>query len=1040
MLRSIKQTCQPLPAIISGAFNAEIFTANLLQVVDDDRKGRQSTPYSDANLFFSSLTHPTSGMRQAVSRVARRLAGDASEGAITSLITGFGGGKTHTLIGMYHVATKGSEIAQAASPVIGDVSLPSPGSVPTAVLIGDIMDVTRSGPSHEKLPSTLWGEMARQIASSEIQADIAFQSDDVAAPGNSFLEKVIGDRPCLILVDEIAQYATRFEAAWPGRGASNVSAFLMTLFNYAKRTPGVSVVLTLAGQNDAFGGMLESLRKASGNEELDEEKARSIAGEADREVRSVVARDAASITPVTPAEIAAVLGRRLFSSIDGDAAAECADAYRVQRERQSIVSEVVKAERCRDLYPFHPTFIDLLTDKLSSVPTFQGTRGVLRTLALTVRAIWRGSADMPSIHACHVDLTDRAIVDELIGRTNQNNLQIALEKDVGGADAGRSIASVLDVKNPHPAGAPYHVLAWRTVFLHSLPGRGAGNRFGINDADAVVSCMMPQTETSAEISVSQITSALADIRDQAYYLRNEEGLCFADSQPSVNLILRQIEDGLPVDGIRSRLREIARKIVSNGIFTVVGDVTDADEVPDRGEPIVAIIDPYLNEILPDTVILETSRNKARIHQNVVHVLVPSCVRVPKGQEDYIDIQKGIEARHEAEASIRTRYAIGKLKEDHAEFGLTKAEVNKMLVDREKAVDIASLQKVASLYRTLFYPTADGVSSRLMSFSGQEGGRDAEKAILDALRANNEIVDEDNAKRMSAHLRSLVFSDDAMPTLQSIRDTFAKKRSWPLLQNDKALEIVIRENVASGHWAVFRFTSETLDRPDVFYDKSTPFPLAFEFTGSLKLIRYPEAVQKGWPKSSATSDEEIAKFVRKHIDQIKVGRVDEIAKAVAGQRGDVDEPTVQAVVLAMARKGDYRPDKGISPEAIGSENLIMTPAEYGRRHGATQRVLLEGTTVAGFLNSIGGIRRLPALFAKGGKSTVDRLYFIVAFKTDGRMTIDLENIAPATVATLDEYLETLETVGEIEPDGDAELIIEQPVDDCAVVAAIQSYRS
>ncbi len=1041
MLRSIKQTCTPLAEILSGGFNPEIFTANLQQVVDDHRKGKRTTPYSDAELFFGRLTHPTTGMSQAIGKVANRLSGDVGAGAVTSLVTGFGGGKTHTLIGMYHVATQGSAISHAAAGLIGDRTLPEPGAMACAVVIGDTMDVTRTGPSHEKLPVTIWGAIAKQIASPEVKSNVAFQSDDVAAPGDSFLESVIGERPCLILIDEIAQYATRFEAAWPGRGAGNVGAFLMTLFNYAKRTHGVSVVLTLAESKDAFGSqtgeLLDFVRSAAGDEGMSADKVEAIAEETEQQIRSVVSRDHQAITPVTPSEIAGVLARRLFSHIDSAASVECAEAYRLQREKQRIGSQSVRPERSRDLYPFHPSFIDLLTDKLSTVPTFQGTRGVLRTLALTVRAIWESANEMPSIHACHVDLTDRRIVDELVGRTNTNNLQIALEKDVGGSDSERSIASALDVANPHPSGAPYHVLVWRTVFLHSLPGRAAGNRFGINEADATVACMMPPTADSFEMSVQHVSVALSDIVDKAYYLRNEDGLCFADSQASINLILRQKEDEIPSEGVRSALREIARsKLIPVGVFKVVGDVTHPDQIPDRADPVVAFIDPYADEILPEQIVLEATRGKARVHQNAVHVLVPTCVRISKGQTDHIEIQKGIDARRDAEAAIRRRDAVEIVKANYAEYGFTQSELKKILGTRNEQAGIEALAKVAGLYKILCYPNADGVATRLISFAGQEGGRDGEKAILDALSSTNEIVDETNAKKMAPHLRSLVFSNGDTPTIASILEVFSRKRAWPLLVNDKAFEEVIKENVASGHWAVFRFSSESLERPDTFHDKSTGFPLTFEFTGSMGIVSQAGAVQRGWTKASIAGADEIASLIRKRLDTAKVMRTSDIVHAVVCDRADIAEAEVESVLGKLISTREYVID---GPPGEDADQQIMTKAEGQRRNqgSASLNVTLNGTQFADFIHSVGGFKRLPAL-AKKWKSTIGIMAFTLALPANGRMQIIMEDLSPETIQGMDEYLDTLQSVGEIEVDSDAELSLAEPMEGCGLDAEIQTF--
>jgi hypothetical protein len=110
-------------------------------------------------------------------------------------------------------------------------------------------------------------------------------------------------------------------------------------------------------------------------------------------------------------------------------------------------------------YPFRPTFIDFLNQKLATVETFQGTRGVLRVLALAVRSLQSAGQDIPMIHTCHLDLRNARTINEIIGRTGSGDLLPVLNTDVGGPDTeapetGRSHAELTDRRNPHPMVGP----------------------------------------------------------------------------------------------------------------------------------------------------------------------------------------------------------------------------------------------------------------------------------------------------------------------------------------------------------------------------------------------------------------------------------------------------------------------------------------------------------------------------------------------------------------------------------------------------------
>jgi hypothetical protein len=193
-------------------------------------------------------------------------------------------------------------------------------------------------------------------------------------------------------------------------------------------------------------------------------------------------------------------------------------------------------------YPFHPTLVDFLNNKLAASEDFQGMRGVLRVLALTVRNIRKKNVKAPMIHACHIDLRDARTVNEMAARTGGGDLLPVLNADVGGADTeriegSRSNAELADRRNPHPEGWPMHEYAWKTIFLHSLVGRDQGlqsNIFGLTRQDALFQVAFQG------LTPPQIREALKEIKNSAFYLRLNEGRYYASLDPSVNIALAKI--------------------------------------------------------------------------------------------------------------------------------------------------------------------------------------------------------------------------------------------------------------------------------------------------------------------------------------------------------------------------------------------------------------------------------------------------------------------------------------------------------------------
>ena len=137
-MTGITESCRPREGILQGTFNPEIFTASLSQVVGHyrGRGGAIDNLYTDATQFSGEGTYPTDGMRRLLREALLRLSGDNTSPAIYRLETAFGGGKTHALIALTHLAFRGKEFAGVAAPVIDGAPLPASANAALPVLSG----------------------------------------------------------------------------------------------------------------------------------------------------------------------------------------------------------------------------------------------------------------------------------------------------------------------------------------------------------------------------------------------------------------------------------------------------------------------------------------------------------------------------------------------------------------------------------------------------------------------------------------------------------------------------------------------------------------------------------------------------------------------------------------------------------------------------------------------------------------------------------------------------------------------------------------
>jgi len=688
-MKNILTACEPRKDILAGTFNPEIFTASISGVLRfyAGQKTEIHPMYTDAGQFFRETTYPTDGLKMVLSEVFARLNGDNTVPAIHRLETAFGGGKTHTLIACAHIGFKGSDLAPVTAELLPGELLPAAGEVAVVGIAGEDIPVHKTKGS-KLVPYTLWGEIAFQIGGKTLYRKLKTEAESHAAPGKNYFETVFAGKKVLLMLDELAQYAARLSAAHSD-GGDQLAAFLMGLHGYARSHPGISVLLTLASSTDAFARQTEQLTKLLSDimgREISKDEALGIGEQSVSGVTSVVSRDATAVVPVQPAEISRVLAKRLFTDIDSAASEETAYAYAelYQRNTASLPDEAGREDykdRMIAHYPFHPTLIDFLNTKLAASENFQGTRGVLRVLSLTVRNIWQKQVKIPMIHACHLNLRDAQTVNEVIGRTGSGDLLPILNADIGGADTEsiegrRSNAELADRKNSHPEGWPMYEYTWKTVFLHSLIGRDQGlgsNLFGLTEQDALFNVSFPG------LTPPQVAQALKEIANSAFYLRYDKNQSryYASLDPSINIALAKIRRSLNVSDLDQLIDVVARKVVDPKVksFHVVHDVAVPDHIPDnKGKPVLAIVGIDAESLNIKECVTTAGPNKPRIEQNLVMILVPETVNTAVDRQTQKRLLEDTDssasaARDRLRNLARTALAMSRLQDAPHNYGI-----------------------------------------------------------------------------------------------------------------------------------------------------------------------------------------------------------------------------------------------------------------------------------------------------------------------------------------------------------------------------------
>lgn len=545
---SIYEGCQPRQEVLQAELSDALFAANFGDVV----AGKANPVYGDATTFFRN-TYPTRQLKETVQHIFSRLANPNEAGAVVRLSTGFGGGKTHTLITLWHLAHHLDDLRPDVVKL-----LPGAGRPQQVCVVG--IDAEKAGTDvfdrHNGIVvRSLQGELAWQLQGAKGLEQLGEQDDPSKQIDEALLEMLLPEEPTLILMDELVIYLSLLEQ----RAQNSVLALLNRLASIASRRPQLVLVVTDPADQRVYSQQAEQI----------DEALRDAATRLDE----LLSRRATDVDPIG-VESAQIITTRLFEGVDPQEAERVSAEYhrlytRVLQENPGSLQDRVAtqeyAQRIRQCYPFHPRLIETAEGRLAALPDFQRSRGVLRLFARIVRDLWERQEPVDLITAGEVNWSSSRLREDLIQRINRQQFEAVVRADIEGH------AAELDgeVRGIHTRVASALLLESLAMDAHS----------GLDMPDLTLAVLRPE---EAGHEPREAMERLAGVCWHTYPFAGGAGWQFR-VEPNVNRMIEERIAGVPLEDARARVMAQVQEKYQGSLFQLVAWPNQPRDVSDSAQ-------------------------------------------------------------------------------------------------------------------------------------------------------------------------------------------------------------------------------------------------------------------------------------------------------------------------------------------------------------------------------------------------------------------------------------------------------------------------
>ena len=761
-----REVVTPHPDVATGGYHQAEFAADLAAVM----AGNTAPEYQDPKEFFAR-TYLTEGMQRLLVSTVQRLAGKGGE-PIVQLKTAFGGGKTHTMLALFHLFGQEADTDQmeGAESILRDAQVSELPHTRLAVIVGTDLNPSEPRQVNSITIQTLWGDIAAQLGGQEGYAIVRAADEKGVAPGANDLVTIFNQfGPAVILIDELIAYVRNIYGVngLPSGSFDANMTFVQSLTEAVKRSEQSQLVASIPESDIEIGG-------EGGQAALER-------------IGHTFSRLEDVWRPVGAREGFEIVRRRLFSPVKDEGArdAVCREFIQLYGENPSDFPaecrEVSYLDRLRQAYPIHPELFDRLYDDWSTLQRFQRTRGVLRLMASVIHQLWESNDRSGLILPGSIPLDAPRVREELL-RYLPEGWNAVVDNDVDGAGAA---PRAIDAENSRFGTISAARRVARTIFMGSAPHVQQQTARGIEDMRMRLGVAQPGE------SVAIFNDATGRMAGRLTHLYAGAGRYWYDTRPNLRRTMEDRATNLEPEEVETEILRRLRRIQGRGAFAAVHPCPASADVPDEPGARLVIL-------LPEAGYRARQRDSTALR--AATEILNKRGDIPRTYSNMlIFVASDVEHWNPLESEVRHYLAWNSIIEDADELNLDTHQRREALRGKDQSNETLGM-RLNEAYCWLLVPTQDGTDPIEWEEIRMPGPQDnpVVKAVQ-KVQSDEQLIPQWSPALLRMELDQWLWKEESHIGLKRVWECFATYLYLPRLCNSEVLLDTVREGLRTQEY-------------------------------------------------------------------------------------------------------------------------------------------------------------------------------------------------------------------------------------------------